>query len=87
MRSWVQVLETASCRNARKDCVHKTRSGQTLFRIRRKRAPGIINASFASINSTDLDQISLVNFENVDVFSFSLQDFPFDGFFPLCPAK
>jgi hypothetical protein len=24
MKSWVQVLETASCRNAGKDCIHKT---------------------------------------------------------------
>jgi hypothetical protein len=25
MRSWIQVLETASCRNAGKGCVHKTK--------------------------------------------------------------
>jgi hypothetical protein len=30
MRSWVQVLETTSCRNAGKGCVHKTQSSQTL---------------------------------------------------------
>jgi hypothetical protein len=27
---WVQVLQIAYCRNAGKDCVHKTQSGQTL---------------------------------------------------------
>jgi hypothetical protein len=36
MRSWVQVLETTSCRNAGKDCIHKTHSGQTLPRTMRK---------------------------------------------------
>jgi hypothetical protein len=30
MRSWVQVLETASCKNAEKDCGYKTQSGRTL---------------------------------------------------------
>jgi hypothetical protein len=43
MRSWVQLLETASCKNARKGCVHKTQSGQTLpqtLRKRELRAPG-----------------------------------------------
>jgi hypothetical protein len=30
MESWVQVLETASCRNAGKGCVHKAQSGWTL---------------------------------------------------------
>ena len=43
MRSWVQVLETASCRNAGKGCVHKTQSGRTLPRTLCKRelhAPG-----------------------------------------------
>jgi hypothetical protein len=30
MRSWVQVPETSSCRNAGKGCVHKTQSGRTL---------------------------------------------------------
>jgi hypothetical protein len=43
MKSWVQVLETASCRNAGKDCIHKTKSGQTLPQTLRKqelRAPG-----------------------------------------------
>jgi hypothetical protein len=36
MRSWVQVLETASCINAGKGCVHKTESGQILPRTLRK---------------------------------------------------
>jgi hypothetical protein len=39
----VHVLETASCRNVGKGCVHKTQSGQTLSRTLRKqelRAPG-----------------------------------------------
>jgi hypothetical protein len=43
MRSWVQVLETATCRNAGKDCVHKTQSGRTLPWTLRKlelHAPG-----------------------------------------------
>jgi hypothetical protein len=45
MRSWVQVLETASCKNAGKDCVHKSKnqSGQTLLWTlckRELRAPG-----------------------------------------------
>jgi hypothetical protein len=43
MRSWVHVLKTASCRNAGKDCVHKTQSGWTFPRTLRKRelhAPG-----------------------------------------------
>jgi hypothetical protein len=43
MRSWVQLLETSSCRNARKSYVHKTQSGRTLLRTLRKRdlrAPG-----------------------------------------------
>jgi hypothetical protein len=39
MRSRVQVLKTASCRNAGKGCGHKTQSGQTL-RKRELRAPG-----------------------------------------------
>jgi hypothetical protein len=39
MRSWVQVLETVSCRNTGKCRVHKTQSGQTL-RKRELRAPG-----------------------------------------------
>jgi hypothetical protein len=30
MRSCVHVIETASRRNAGKDCVHKTKSGPTL---------------------------------------------------------
>jgi hypothetical protein len=30
MRPWVQVLETASCRNSGKGCVHKTQSGWIL---------------------------------------------------------
>jgi hypothetical protein len=30
MRSWVQVLETTSCRNAGKGCVYKTQSGRAL---------------------------------------------------------
>jgi hypothetical protein len=30
MRSWVQVLEIASCINAGKHYVHKTQSGQTI---------------------------------------------------------
>jgi hypothetical protein len=37
MRQWVQVLETASYRNAGKDYVHKTQNGWTLPRTRRKR--------------------------------------------------
>jgi hypothetical protein len=43
MRSWVQVMETASCRNAGKGCVHKIQSGRTFPRTLRKwelRAPG-----------------------------------------------
>jgi hypothetical protein len=32
MRSWVQVLETASCRNARKSCIHKTQNGWTMHK-------------------------------------------------------
>jgi hypothetical protein len=36
MKSWVQVLETASCRNTRKGCVHKTQSGWTLFQTLHK---------------------------------------------------
>jgi hypothetical protein len=35
--SWVQVLETASCGNEGKDCVHKTQSGLTLPRTLHKR--------------------------------------------------
>jgi hypothetical protein len=31
MRSWIQVLETASCRNAWEGCVHQTQSGRTLL--------------------------------------------------------
>ena len=37
MRSWVQVLETASCRNAGRGCVQKTQSGRTLPWTLRKR--------------------------------------------------
>jgi hypothetical protein len=37
MRSWVQILEAASFRNARKDCIHKTQSDRTLPRTLRKR--------------------------------------------------
>jgi hypothetical protein len=40
---WVQVLETTSCRNVGKGCVHKTQSAQTLPWSLRKRelcAPG-----------------------------------------------
>jgi hypothetical protein len=33
MRSWVQVLETASCINARKGCLHKTQNGRTLLKL------------------------------------------------------
>jgi hypothetical protein len=43
MRSWVQVLETTSCRKAVKDCVHKTQSCRTLpwtLRNWELRAPG-----------------------------------------------
>jgi hypothetical protein len=36
----VLYLETASCRNAGKDCVHKTQSGCALPQAPRKRAPG-----------------------------------------------
>jgi hypothetical protein len=36
MRLCVQVLKTASCRNAGEDCVHKTQSGRTLPRTLRK---------------------------------------------------
>jgi hypothetical protein len=32
MRSWFQVLETASCRNAEKGSVHKIQSGWTLHK-------------------------------------------------------
>jgi hypothetical protein len=39
MRPWVQLLETTSCRNAGKECIHKTQSGRTL-RKRDLRAPG-----------------------------------------------
>jgi hypothetical protein len=42
MKSWVQVLETASCKNAGKGYVHKTQSGRTLpytLRKRELRAP------------------------------------------------
>jgi hypothetical protein len=41
--SWVQVLKTASCRNAGKSCVHKIQSGRHFPRTLRKRelhAPG-----------------------------------------------
>jgi hypothetical protein len=43
MGSTVQVLETISCRNAVKDCVHKTQCGQTVPWTLRKlelHAPG-----------------------------------------------
>jgi hypothetical protein len=43
MRSCVHVIETASRRNAGKDCVHKTKSGPTLPQTLRKqevRPPG-----------------------------------------------
>jgi hypothetical protein len=43
MRSWVQVRETTSCRNAVKSCVHNTQSGRTLPQTLRKQelcAPG-----------------------------------------------
>jgi hypothetical protein len=34
MRSWVQLLETTSCRNTGKVCVHKTQSGRTKVKSR-----------------------------------------------------
>jgi hypothetical protein len=38
VRSWVQVLEAVSCRNAGKCCIHKTQNGRTLTK-RELRAP------------------------------------------------
>jgi hypothetical protein len=50
---YLQVLETASCRNPGKCCVHKTQSGQTLPKTLRKqelRAPGCsLQCSFSCI--------------------------------------
>jgi hypothetical protein len=43
MTSWVQVVETTSCRNVGKCCVHKTQSDRTLpwtLRKQKLRAPG-----------------------------------------------
>jgi hypothetical protein len=48
MRSWVQVLETTSCKNAGKGYVHKTQSGQTLPWTLRKQELRALGCSFYS---------------------------------------
>jgi hypothetical protein len=54
MRSWVQVLETTSCRNAEKGYVHKTQSDRTLPRTLHKRelrTPGCLFLWFSCTQS------------------------------------
>jgi hypothetical protein len=46
MRSWVQMLKTASCINTEKGCIYKTQSGRTIPRTMRKREPMCTRLSF-----------------------------------------
>jgi hypothetical protein len=63
MRSWVQVLETAFCRNAGKGCVHETQCGRTLHK-RELRAPGCL---FDCIAESTLSELSLDIFADLMV--------------------
>jgi hypothetical protein len=49
MRSWIQVLETASCINAGEGCVHETQSDRTL-RKRKLDAPGCPFLAYNQLN-------------------------------------
>jgi hypothetical protein len=67
MRSWVQVLETASYRNSRKCGIHKIQSGQTLVQTLHKRelrAPGcprILLCWSADISGSVISRASCVS--------------------------
>jgi hypothetical protein len=52
MHSWVQVLETISCKNVGKGCVHMIQSGRTLPQTLRKRELRASACSFLYTLST-----------------------------------
>jgi hypothetical protein len=72
MRSWVQALVTASCRNVGKDCVHKTQSGRTLPRTLRKQE---LRASGCPFNYAHLMLTTSISYQRLKQVTFSTATF------------
>jgi hypothetical protein len=54
------VLETASCENAGKGCVHKTQSGRTLPRALHKRELRAPGCTFSSVKNRQTKKVVLL---------------------------